>query len=110
MYYKERENSALYKYYRQEEQARHTRKLEEIKTRKLKHAPSENTLPPITHRPHQPKPFQKAQLEAETERLSKRILKLKTNRSDYFSKVIGLNLSGEWRRKDRAEDKERSVL
>jgi hypothetical protein len=44
-------------------------------------------------------------LQAETERLSKRILQLKTHRSDYFSKVIGLNLSGEWRQ-DRQDEKD----
>lgn len=66
MYFKERENSALYKFYQQEEQARLSRKIQEIKTRKLKHNNSENLLPPITHRLNQPKPYLKAQLEAET--------------------------------------------
>jgi hypothetical protein len=103
MYFKERERSSLYKRQQQLEQARLALKLEEIKRRKLKPCESENRLPLITHRASQLKPYQKATLEMETERLSKRILELKSSKSQYFEKVIGINLSGEWRHKGEDE-------
>jgi hypothetical protein len=81
MYFKERERSSLYKRQQQLEQARLTQRLEEIRNRKLRACDSENRLPLITHRPSQPRPCQKAALEMETERLSKRILQLKTHKS-----------------------------
>jgi hypothetical protein len=97
MYYKERENSLLYMHYQKQEKERLARKLGEIRSRKPKMSTlhsNEKALPPITHRPTYPRPCQKAIVEAETERLSKRIHHLKSNKSDYFLKVIKLNISG----------------
>jgi hypothetical protein len=74
----------------------------------LKASNSENYLPPITHRISQLKPCQKVAIEMETERLKKRILQLKTNKSDYFSKVVGINLSGEWSRSKKDEGGDRN--
>jgi hypothetical protein len=96
MYFKERENSPLFQHYRKVEHARLSKKIEEIKGSKLKlskHNNSVEHLPPITHRQSEPKLYKKQMILAETDRLNKKIHELKTKRSTYFSKVIGLNLS-----------------
>jgi hypothetical protein len=48
------------------------------------------------------RPCQKAALDMETGRLTKRILQLKANKSQYFEKVIGVDLSDNPRRKEEA--------
>ena len=110
MYFKERGRSSLYKREQLLEQARLTHRLEEIKHRKLRTCDSENRLPVITHRPSQLRPCQKAALDTETERLTKRILQLKTNKSQYFEKVIGVNLSAECPRGRKGEPEGKTSL
>ena len=63
MYFKERENSPLYKHYQQQEHQRLARKIEKIKLNSPRHIISTPSLPSITRR-STPRPYQQSLLDA----------------------------------------------